>query len=107
MKKCLMICAACVLMFGTAQAQWKAQQEKKFIYMTGLGYATGFGHIDLPDDDGDIFKTVYNKNRNLQVNQLLAYQFNNYFYMGIGPVAVPCTTLSIFSGVDCKYHLNA
>lgn len=79
-----MICAAILLMFGTAQAQWKAQQESKFIYMTGLGYATGFGHIDLPDDEGDIFKTIYNKNRNLQINQLLAYQFNNYFYMGIG-----------------------
>jgi len=84
MKKSLMICAAILLVVGTAQAQYKDRQEKKFIYMTSLGYSTGFGKIGLPNDNGDIFKTVYNKNRNMQIHQLLAYQFNNYFYMGVG-----------------------
>jgi hypothetical protein len=45
--------------------------------MTSVGYATGLGQIELET------KTVQNKNFNISVNQLLGYQFNPYFQMGL------------------------
>ena len=81
----------------TAQAQRnKVQQQSKFIFMSSLSYAGGLGDIRLANydchdlilppklDDEDLLKTVRNKNFNIQVHQLFAYQFNNFFYMGIG-----------------------
>lgn len=53
-------------------------QEKKFVYMTSAGYAFGLGNIKLEN------KTVANRNPNYLINQLIAYQFNDNFYMGIG-----------------------
>jgi hypothetical protein len=46
--------------------------------MTSLGYATGLGQIVLEQ------QTIQNRNFNISVNQLLGYQFNPYFQMGIG-----------------------
>ncbi|MBO7630452.1 MAG: hypothetical protein J6S87_11045 [Bacteroidales bacterium] len=48
--------------------------------MTSVGYATGFGHIDLDS----IQTTIPNKNYDISVNQPLGYQFNPYFQMGLG-----------------------
>jgi hypothetical protein len=80
-----------------AQAQRnKIQQKSKFIFMSSLSYAGGVGDIRLASydchdlilppelEDEDLLKTVRNKNFNIQVHQLFAYQFNNFFYMGIG-----------------------
>ena len=80
-----------------AQAQRnKIQQQSKFIFMSSLSYAGGVGDIRLASydchdlilppklEDEDLLKTVRNKNFNIQVHQLFAYQFNNFFYMGIG-----------------------
>ena len=80
-----------------AQAQRnKIQQQSKFIFMSSLSYAGGVGDIRLASydchdlilppklEDEDLLKTVRNKNFNIQVHHLFAYQFNNFFYMGIG-----------------------
>ena len=76
-----------------AQAQRnKIQQQSKFIFMSSLSYAGGVGDIRLASydchdlilppklEDEDLLKTVRNKNFNIQVHQLFAYQFNNFFY---------------------------
>lgn len=85
MKRIITTLITILLIITSTQAQRAYNhQEKKFVYMTSIGYANGLGKIELLDDDGEVLKTVYNKNPNFQVNQLLAYQFNNYFYMGIG-----------------------
>lgn len=85
MKRIIFTIIGIMLLAMTTQAQRaQVQQERKFVYMTSIGYANGLGKIDLSDNAGGVLKTVYNKNPNFQVNQLLAYQFNNYFYMGLG-----------------------
>lgn len=78
MKKTL-ICLLAVLFCVNAYSQnRRPTPERKFIYMTSIGYATGLGQIVLDT------KTVQNRNFNISVNQLLGYQFNPYFQMGIG-----------------------
>ncbi|MCQ2283767.1 MAG: hypothetical protein MJZ57_02565 [Bacteroidales bacterium] len=85
MKRTLLCIIGVLFLVCSVQAQRAhSQQEHKFVYMTSFGYASGLSKIDLSDQNGGILKTVYNKNPNFQINQLLAYQFNNYFYMGIG-----------------------
>lgn len=80
-----------------AQAQRnKVQQQRRFTFMTSLGYGGGVGEFRLAAydchdlllppklEDDDVLKTVRNKNFNIQIGQLIAYQFNNFFYMGVG-----------------------
>ncbi len=64
--------------------------------MTSLGYSTGVGEIQLANydchdlilpptlDAADVLKTVKNRNYNIQVGQNFAYQFNNFFQLGVG-----------------------
>ncbi len=92
----LFIALALILTAGTAQAQQKIQQESKFVFMTSLGYSTGLGSIQLANYDcsslilppklesSEVLKTVRNNNFDVQLNQLIAYQFNNFFHMGVG-----------------------
>lgn len=96
MKRTLILLASVCLIVISAQAQRnKNPQVSRFLYMSSLGYSGGVGNIDLLDyrsdaflpihyEENSILKTIRNKNFNVQVNQLFAYQFNNYFYMGLG-----------------------
>lgn len=99
MKRTLIILLTLALFSGSVFAQNprnRQLQEHKFVFMTSLGYSGGIGDIALADYDchdlvmppalaeDQILKTVKNNNFNIQVNQLLAYQFNNFFYMGVG-----------------------
>lgn len=78
MKKTL-LCLIAVLCFLNGYTQnRRPTPDRKFIYMTSIGYATGLGEIVLET------QTVQNRNFNISVNQLLGYQFNPYFQMGIG-----------------------
>lgn len=65
-----------------AQSAYK-EQVKKFVYMTSFGAANGFGQFGLMDGD-HVGQIVKNNNINIQIHQLLGYQFCNNFYMGIG-----------------------
>ena len=78
MKKTLLILAAVVICLTGYTQNRRPTPERKFIYMTSVGYATGLGQIELEN------KTVQNKNFDISVNQLLGYQFNPYFQMGLG-----------------------
>lgn len=77
MKKTILVFFLIILGLSAYPQGRRATPERKFIYMTSVGYATGLGQIELET------KTVQNKNFNISVNQLLGYQFNPYFQMGL------------------------
>lgn len=78
MKKTLICLLAVLFCVNVYSQNRRPTPERKFIYMTSIGYATGLGQIELET------KTVQNRNFNISVNQLLGYQFNPYFQLGIG-----------------------
>lgn len=84
MKKMLIILTA-LLLCTTVYAQHRhSTPERKFIYMTSVGYATGLGEIHLLNDNEEELKSIQNRNFDISVNQLLGYQFNPYFQLGLG-----------------------
>ena len=78
MKKTLIFLTAMVLCITMYAQHRRPTPERKFIYMTSVGYATGLGQIILEQ------QTVQNKNFDISVNQLLGYQFNPHFQLGLG-----------------------
>lgn len=91
----ILLISICMLVLSAQAQRNKSQQISRFLYMSSIGYSGGVGNIELLDyhndaflpihyDENSILKTIRNNNFNIDVNQLFAYQFNNYFYMGIG-----------------------
>lgn len=78
MKKTLIIAICVLFCFNGFTQNRRPTPQKKFIYMTSVGYATGLGQIVLEQ------QTVQNRNFDFSINQLLGYQFNPYFQMGLG-----------------------
>jgi hypothetical protein len=83
MKKIILILISFCCVFG-AYAQNKNvkenlrnPKESKFVFMTTIGAAGGAGSIKIPN------REIQNRLFAIQVNQLLAYQFNPNFFMGI------------------------
>ncbi len=84
MKKILYLLFGLILLSSSAMAQrGKSHQTRRFTYQTSIGFATGLGKINLLYDDGSTFKTIANNNINIQVEETFAYQFNNYFRLGL------------------------
>ena len=83
MKKILIILIVALFCLS-GYAQRRESPDSKFIYMTSVGYATGLREITLPNDQGEELETVQNRTFDISVNQLLGYQFNPYFQMGLG-----------------------
>ena len=113
MKKTILVLAAVIICFSGYTQNRRPTPERKFIYMTSFGYATGLGQIELEN------KTVQNKNFNVSVNQLLGYQFNPYFQMGLGagfdiwkhtafiPVYLNLTVNFTDTRIEPLFYLNA
>lgn len=78
MKKIIILLIAALFCFSSHAQNRRPSPQRKFIYMTSIGYATGLGQIVLEQ------QTVQNRNFDISVNQLLGYQFNPYFQMGLG-----------------------
>ena len=78
MKKTLLILITLFLCASLFAQNRRTTPENRFIYMTSVGYATGLGQIVLEQ------QTVQNRNFDISVNQLLGYQFNPYFQLGLG-----------------------
>lgn len=78
MKRTLIIAIAILFCLNGYTQNRRPTPQRKFIYMTSIGYATGLGQIVLEQ------QTVQNRNFDFSVNQLLGYQFNPYFQMGLG-----------------------
>ena len=83
MKKALILLIAVLFCFG-GYAQRRPTPDRKFIYMTSVGYATGFGQIHLKNHNNEELKTVQNRNFDIFLDQQLGYQFNPYFQMSLG-----------------------
>ena len=85
MKKHLIIILAILALVCTAQAQRsRGKQVSRFTYMTSIGYSNGVGNININDSTGALIQSVNNNIPNFSLHQLLAYQFDNFFTMGIG-----------------------
>jgi len=78
MKRTLIIVIALLFCLNGYSQHRRPTPQRKFIYMTSIGYATGVGQIVLEQ------QTVQNRNFDVSINQLLGYQFNPYFQMGLG-----------------------
>ncbi len=84
MKKHIFLIISILLLLHTAEAQRsKGHQVSRFTFMTSAGYTNGVGPINLKDSTGNLVKTINNNIPNFQIHQLLAYQFDNIFTMGI------------------------
>lgn len=80
MKKILIIiiCLSCMLnSFAQEKNKFHDRKDSKFVFMTTIGAAGGAGSIKIPN------RELPNKLFAIQVNQLLAYQFNPNFFMGV------------------------
>lgn len=56
----------------------KNKSESKFVYQTSFGFSNGLGKIQFDD------RSITNNIPTFKVQQLLAYQFNNYIIAGVG-----------------------
>lgn len=84
MKRILIPLLGLLILASSVQAQHnKGHQVTRWTFMTSVGYANGVGAINLKDSTGALVKTVNNRIPNFQIHQLLAYQFDNIFTLGI------------------------
>jgi hypothetical protein len=112
MKKVLIFLFVTLLCLN-GYAQRPKSPDRKFIYMTSVGYATGLGQIELEN------KTVQNRNFNISANQLVGYQFNPYFQLGLGagfdfwrytafiPIYLNLTVNFTDTKIEPMFYLNA
>lgn len=74
----LVLCFACCFnTFAQEKGKYRDPKDSKFVFMTTIGYAGGAGRIKIPN------RELPNKLFAIQVNELLAYQFNQNFFMGV------------------------
>jgi len=64
------------LCFG--QAKKAPKDSPHFVYQSSLSLAYGLGSVSTGSE------TVLNRNLSFDIQQIIAYQFNNYFFSGIG-----------------------
>ena len=82
MKKLLLIIVCLCCVFGSYaqnndKDKYRNPKESKFVFMSTIGVAGGAGSIKIPN------REIPNRLFSIQVNQLLAYQFNPNFFMGV------------------------
>ena len=61
-----------------AQRKNAPKESPHFVYQSSLSIAYGMGKLTSEHD------TIPNSNLSFEIQQLVAYQFNNYFFTGIG-----------------------
>jgi len=97
-KKWLLGLILCGIVYGIS-AQPSQKQESKFVYATSLGFNSGLGNIRIPN------KTVPVRMAEFFLQQLLAYQFNNYVYTGIG-AGITIWKRTAFIPIYAALHIN-
>jgi len=75
---CLLLFAFCFQLTGIAQQQFKVEDAPRFVYQTSISSVYGVGKLYANTD------TFPNANFSLEIQQVIAYQFNRYFFTGIG-----------------------
>lgn len=84
MKRIIILSLGLIILATSVQAQRsRGHQVSRWTFMTSVGYTNGVGSIALKDSTGNLVKSVDNRIPNFQIHQLLAYQFDNIFTMGI------------------------
>ncbi|MBP5650574.1 MAG: hypothetical protein J6X01_05805 [Bacteroidales bacterium] len=72
------ICLSCLFSsFAQEKNKYHDRKDSKFVFMTSINAAGGAGVIKIPN------RNIPNRLFSFQVNQLLAYQFNPNFFMGV------------------------
>ncbi|MBQ6071530.1 MAG: hypothetical protein IKQ75_05130 [Bacteroidales bacterium] len=87
MKRIILIICLLGIILPTINAQHRSdRQEKRFVFMSSIGFASGAGSLKLPDYTRTVedWMVVINKNTNVMIHQFIGYQFNNNFQLGIG-----------------------
>jgi len=76
---CLLLSIFCLLPFTSfAQIRQSPQDAPHFVYQSSLSIAYGVGK----NFNGT--ETLANGNISFEIQQIIAYQFNNYFFTGVG-----------------------
>jgi len=70
---CFLLSVSCF-----AQGKQAPKDAPHFVYQSSLSIGFGMGNVVAQND------TLANGNISLDIQQLLAYQFNNYFFTGVG-----------------------
>jgi len=70
---CFLLSASCF-----AQGMQRPQDAPHFVYPTSFSLSYGLGNNFTG------FDTVANRNISFEIQQVIAYQFNNYFFTGVG-----------------------
>jgi len=78
--KALFLFACCLLLLTSVLAQTKKGPEgsSHFVYQSSVSLGYGLGKISTD------LEVIPNKNLAFDIQQVIAYQFNNYFFTGIG-----------------------
>ena len=66
------------LTFGFAQGLQSPKDSPRFVYPTSVALSYGLGN------NYNGFTTFPNQNLSVEIQQVIAYQFNNYFFTGMG-----------------------
>ena len=66
------------IQFCFGQAKKAPKDSPRFVYQSSLSLAYGLGNISTG------LETTQNRNLSFEIQQIIAYQFNNYFFTGIG-----------------------
>ena len=100
LKKQLLTLLLLFLMIGTTFAQsMDRRQERKFVYLTSVGFSTGLGIIKYEE------RSLSNTIPLIKVDQVLAYQFNNYIFTGVG-VGVNAWKNAVFMPLFLNVSVN-
>jgi hypothetical protein len=75
---CFLLSAFCISNTCVAQLIKGSNEGPRFVYQSSVSLGYGIGKHYVVDD------TLANSNISLEFQQLLAYQFNNYFFTGVG-----------------------
>ena len=74
---CLSIAFCLILIMGYAQPRG-TKQDSKFVYQSSLSFTSGLGNLNFEE------RHLANRIPVFGIQQILAYQFNNYVFTGIG-----------------------
>jgi hypothetical protein len=97
-KKWLLGLILCSVVWSVC-AQEQRKQESKFVYMSSLGFNSGLGNIHIPN------KTIPVRIGEICLQQLLAYQFNNYVFTGVG-AGINIWKRTAFIPIYAAVHVN-
>lgn len=73
----IIILACCISLYSQEKGRYRDPSDSRFVYMTSIGASSGVGNIELPD------RTLSNRLYMIKINQLIDYQFNSNFFMGV------------------------